>query len=413
MTLQAEDTSRTRFLLTLGAPAAGLAMGVTVVSTYLPVLVEQSSNAVVVGALVGGEGFFGIFMPGLLGSFSDRTARRVGDRLRLMLACSAVVVLALVALGVVAEVATGSLGWYVVTLVFLYAGYYACLAPYWALYPDLVPSDHSGRSRSAESSWRVAGVGVALVAGGLLLDVTPSLPFLAAALAVVLTVGLLVVGVRPLRDREVSRDEDSPGLTSELLHLLRDPAIRRLCTAEALWNFALSALRAFVVLFFVVGLGRSSTFVATVIFPLVAVGIAVAAPASGWAADRWGHHRLLVVATTVYAVGVVLPGLWQETWVIVAIPVVALGAATVMTLPFSVLMRLLPEESHGVASGLFGLCRGVGATLGPVVTGAVVLLARPVLADTEGYAAMWFCISAALLASLPFLWALRGDERLG
>jgi MFS family permease len=64
------------------------------------------------------------------------------------------------------------------------------------------------------------------------------------------------------------------------------------------------------------------------------------------------------------------------------IPLVAAGAATVMTLPMSVLMRLLPEERHGVASGLFGPSRGVGGTLGP------------------------------LLVSLVFLRRLRNDDRL-
>lgn len=409
-----DATSRTGFLISLGAPAAGLAMGVTVVSTYLPVLLVQSTNALVVGALVGGEGFFGIFMPALVGGFSDRTAHRVRDRLRLMLVCAAVVAGALAGLGVVAEVASDTVAWYVVTLVVLYAGYYACLAPYWALYPDLVPSDHSGRSRSAESTWRVAGVGVALVAGGFLLDVTPSLPFLAAALAVVLTCGVLALGLRPHLGATVSNGDDGGrGLSREVVHLLRDPSIRWLCAAQGLWNFALSGLRAFVVLFFVVGMDRSSTFVSTVVFPLVAVGIAIAAPTSGWAADRFGHHRLLMVATAIYTVGMVLPGFWRASWVLGAIPLVALGAATVMTLPFSVLMRLLPEDSHGAASGLFGLCRGLGATLGPIVTGAAVLLTRPWLEDTQGYAALWFCCSAALLLSLPCLWRLRGDERLG
>lgn len=94
------------------------------------------------------------------------------------------------------------------------------------------------------------------------------------------------------------------------------------------------------------------------------------------------------------------------------IPVVALGAATVMTLPFSVLMRLLPDEHHGAASGLFGFSRGVGATLGPVITGVAVVALAPVLDSTEGYAAMWLVCSAALVLSVPFLWTLRGDERL-
>ena len=61
-----------RFLALLGAPAMGMALAVTVVSSYLPVLIEQISGPVLVGALIGGEGFFGIFMPTIVGGFSDR-----------------------------------------------------------------------------------------------------------------------------------------------------------------------------------------------------------------------------------------------------------------------------------------------------------------------------------------------------
>ncbi|MDF1605930.1 MFS transporter [Nocardioides sp. YIM 152315] len=405
------DSAPLGFLVALGAPAAGLALGVTVISTYLPVLVEQTTNAVVIGALVGGEGFFGIFMPTLLGAFSDRTARRVRDRVVLLVGCAVVLALALLAVGVVAELSPHVLVWYVVALVFVYAAYYGYLAPYWALYPDLVPRDRSGRSRSAESTWRVTGVGLALVGGGLLLDVAAGLPFFVAAAAVVCATVVLLVGLRSRMDRAVVIDADR-GRLSGTRRLMGDPAIRRLCLAEGLWNFALSSLRAFVVLFFVVGMHRSSSFVSTVIFPLVAVGIAIAAPTAGWIADRWGHLRLLLTALVVYAAGMALPGIWQETWVIAAIPLVAMGAATVMTLPFSVLMRLLPEGNHGAASGLFGLCRGLGATLGPVLTGAVIVLVRPVMDGTEGYAAMWLCCSAILFLSVPLLWGLRHDDRI-
>ncbi len=399
-------------LVTLGAPAAGLALAVTVISTYVPALVGQTTNAVVVGALVGGEGFFGIFMPGLLGAFSDRTSNRVADRVRLLVACVLIVMLALVAIGVVAQLGSSALGWYIGALVLLYAGYYAALAPYWALYPDLVPREQSGRSRSAESTWRVTGVGAALIGGGILLDVAHGLPFFVAAGAVVAATGVLVLGLRSRMDDDVAADSSDRGTVRETLHLLRDTGIRRLCVAVGLWNFALSSLRAFVVLFFLIGMGRSSTFVSTVIFPLVAVGIAIAAPTAGWVADRWGHFRLLVTALVVYAAGMAIPGFWQGTWAIGAIPLVAIGAATVMTLPFSVLMRLIPEENHGAASGLFGLCRGIGATVGPVLTGVAILVLHDAMDSTKGYAAMWLSCSAALFLSLPFLWALRRDERL-
>ena len=75
---------------------------------------------------------------------------------------------------------------------------------------------------------------------------------------------------------------------------LRVPGIAKLCVCEGLWNFALASLRTFVVLFFVMGLDRSSSFVSAVIFPLVAVGIAVAAPTAGWFSDRFGAIRVLL-----------------------------------------------------------------------------------------------------------------------
>src|SRR5699024_11958965 len=118
--------------------------------------------------------------------------------------------------------------------------------------------------------------------------------------------------------------------------------IRSLTIANSLWNFALSGLRAFVVLFFLVGMGRTSSFVATVVFTLVAAGIAVAAPAAGWLADRYGHARLLTGALIVYGVLMAIPGLCQVPWLIVIVPIGAAEAATVLHLPFSAMVRLCP-----------------------------------------------------------------------
>lgn len=403
------------FLAALGVPALGMTFTVTVVSTYVPVLVQQVSGPVVIGALIGGEGFFGIFMPAIVGGISDRRSRRVGDRMPLLVAFAAVTALAVAAVGALALLDTLSLWALALALSVLYIGYYSFLAPYWSLFPDLVPDEQSGRSVSAESSWRVTGVALALIGGGLMMDLSPGLPFLVAAGLVVVVTAVLLRGLRRRLDEPVateSGDEEALSNLGAIRQLLADPDIRSLCVANGLWNFALAALRAFVVVFFTVGLGRSSTFVSTVIFPLVAVGIAVAAPLSGWVADRFGHVRLLAVSLVVYGGVMAVPGFTQQTWVIALIPLVAAGAATVMTLPLSVLMRLLPEERHGAASGLFGLSRGIGATLGPVVAGAAIVVLGPVLTGTDGYAAMWFVCSAALLASLPLLWRLRHDERL-
>jgi MFS family permease len=402
-----------RFYVQLGTPALGMALVVTVVSTYLPVLVEEASGPVLVGVLIGAEGFFGIFVPAIIGAWADRRSTRVADRIPFLVACAAVVVVAMTAVGVVAAAGGRSFVVYVGVLVLLYAGYYGFLSPHWSLYPDLVPDEHSGRSRSAEGTLRVIGTGLALVGGGLLLDVWVPLPFLVSAALCAATVAVCLVALRSRRDEPVQRDESGRSSLRANLDLLEDRGIRTMCLNEGLWNFALSALRAFVVLYFTVGLGRSSSFVAAVIFPLVAVGIAVAAPLAGWVADRFGYVRILTLSAGVYAVGMAMPAFSESLWVAVAIPLVAAGAATVMTIPFAVLMRMLPDENHGAASGLFGFSRGLGSTLGPVLCGVVIVLTDDnVFASTEGYAAMWLVCSLALLVTVPLMWSLRRDERV-
>jgi MFS family permease len=400
-----------RLLLLLGVPALGLAFTISVTSTYVPVLVQQISGPLMVGLLVGGEGFFGIFVPAIVGGLADRH-RTVGGRLAWMVASGVLLCLAVAAVGVLGIAQAGLWG-FAVALCVLYIGYYAFLAPYWALYPDLVPDEASGRSRSAESSFRVTGVGLALIGGGLLLSVSAGLPFFLAALLMLAVTAALVYGLRKRRKEDVENGQDSGfRALGAMRELLQDRSIVMLMIANGLWNFALSALRAFVVLFFTVGLGKPSSFVATIIFPLVAVGIAIAAPTSGWLADRFGHVRLLTGALVVYGGCMAIPGILQATWVAGLIPVVAAGAATVMTLPLSMLMRLLPEERHGAASGLFGISRGIGGTLGPLVAGAAIMLLAPLLTSTHGYASMWFVCSAALLGSIVFVRKLASDDRL-
>ncbi|HET7386738.1 MAG TPA: MFS transporter [Nocardioidaceae bacterium] len=399
-----------RLLALLGVPSLGLAFAVTVTSTYVPVLVEKVSGPVMVGVLIGGEGFFGIFVPLLVGGRVDRH-RTVAGRLGWLLAGAAVLAASVTAVGVLGVLKAGLWG-FGIGLTLLYLGYYTYLAPYWALYPDLVPSDQSGRSRSAEGVFRVTGVGLALIGGGVLLTVSPGLPFFIAAVLVVAVTGILTFGLRRRRADRVERRGDERRAFGDIRQLLTEPGILRLVIANSLWNFALAALRAFVVLFFTAGLGKPSSFVSAIIFPLVAVGIAIAAPLSGWLADKFGHIRLMTAALALYGGTMWIPGVIQYSWVAVLIPIVSAGAATVMTLPLSVLMRLLPEDKHGAASGLFGLSRGVGGTLGPIVAGAAILAMRSVLPGTHGYGAMWFVGSAALLVSIPVLRGLRGDERL-
>jgi len=193
--------------------------------------------------------------------------------------------------------------------------------------------------------------------------------------------------------------------------ILNDRHVRLLVAANVLWNVSLSAMRAFVVLFFTVGLGRSPSFVSAVIFPLVALGMAASAPVAGKLADKYGHLRLLKSAVPVYGGGLLLPGITQAAWVLGIVPIVAAAAATVMIVPFAALMRMMPDHDHGATSGVFTLSRGLGTLLGPVLAGAAILLLRSPLHDTHGYAALWFVIGAATLSTWPLLHRMHATHK--
>ena len=120
-------------------------------------------------------------------------------------------------------------------------------------------------------------------------------------------------------------------------------------------------------------------------------------------ADRIGHRRIVLVASAVYGVGLLAPLISQSTYVIAVVPFVAFAGGVVMTLAYSLMMGLLPEEHHGAGAGLYELSRGAGSLLGPVLAGIAIVLARPLLSSTDGYAAMWAVASAGMLLSIPAL----------
>src|SRR4051794_37061420 len=224
-------------------------------------------------------------------------------------------------------------------------------APYMALYPDLVPAEERGRSQGSVGVWRELGLGGALVLGGLLLTVWRPLPFIVAAAVLLATTLAFALFVAPRgRGREDTRagEEGSGGSARALL---RDqPGVRRVLIANSLWETALNALRAFVVVFFTVGLGRSASF-SSLMLGIVAVAAVVAAPLSGVLADRIGHLAVMRRALWVYAVAMVAPLLTQSLWIGVVVAPGVVAAVIVMTLPYGLLMERLPETAHGAAAG--------------------------------------------------------------
>lgn len=390
--------SETRFLIALGMPAFALSLGITTLAALLPLVLLERTGPVAAGAVVALEGAFALVVPPIVGPWSDRR----GSRLPFVAGAGAVGAAALVLVAFSEPIPLVVLG----VSLFVVA-YYAYLTPYLALYPQLVGAGERGRSLGSQGAWREAGLGGGLVLGPVLIGIWQPAPFLLAA-AVLLVVTPWFGAIVARREREAAADGGepeggAPGGWRRLPLLVREhAAIRWFAVANALWETALAALRAFAVLFFTVGLGRSEAF-ASLVLGIVAVAALVAAPASGWLADRLGRRRVVRVALWAYAIAVLAPALSQELWVVAVVPLGAVAAVTLMTLPFALLMDLLPPRDHGSAAAVFGVSRGVGLMLGPLAAGVAIASLDGVFEATDGYASLFAVASLALLASVPAL----------
>lgn len=403
---------RARRLLLLGMPTFGMALAVTSISTYLPVVARgQAASTALIGGILAVEGLMALWLPVLAGSWSDRLRTRLGGRLPFMLAGTPAMFVSLCLVGVVGSVA--ALAGLVVVF---FTGYFLAYVPYRALYPDLVGDDLAGRSQSVQAGWRGAGTGTALISGAALLGVAEFLPFTLYAVLLALSVGLFVVLLlrSGYRGEEAGDGNGPAGLGESFAaahRLLREePALRSYLVANGLWEASLGATKTFVVLYVTAGLGYGLGETSLIVGG-VALVVLLGALFSGALADRHGRLRVTEASVWVFGAALLVPGLTTlRLPLIVATPFVALGGGTLMSLPYSLLMPLMPEGEHGALTGLYGISRGLGVMAGPLAAGIAIELAGPLFDSTHGYAATWWVAGGAALLSLIPLRRLRASR---
>jgi MFS family permease len=395
-------TTARPLLLTLGLPTFGLAFAISVLTTFGPVvLLHLTDSTVVVGALIGGEGAFALVIPLFSGTLSDRLSGSPATRrFPFVIAGAPLIVTGLVLLGF-----TGSIALAAVAVLAFFVGYYLYYPPYRAMFADLLPRSFYARAQSSQAILRGAGLGAALLAGGLLLSVWRPLPFVIAGFAVVVTTLALAPVLR------LENKCPNPLLPYETLSVRRllfhDRELRSFAGANALWEFSFSGLKSFIVLYVVRGLGRSPSLASGVI-AVVAVAYVAGAPLAGRLADRYGIVPVMRVSALIYGAGLVA-GVFPHTLtpLLIGLPFVALAGSVLLTLPQALAFTLAPRGSEGAAAGLQDFSRGIGVVLGPIAVGIAVAVFQNHFSSTQGYAAMWPVIGIPVLVSLLFLRTLQ------
>jgi MFS family permease len=385
----------------LGVPTLALALASTVVTTYTPVVARDFvDSAAVIGLIIGLEGMVALWLPLVVGAWSDRLDTRIGGRLPFLLGATPFVALGLIGLALM-----GSLAMLAVASLIFFAGYFVAYEPYRALYPDAVGEEAAGRAQATQAVWRGAGTGLALMGGGLLLALGDGAPFLVAAVIYVAAIAIFGTvlarrGIphKPREGRDTIRDE-----LRHLRGLIRgDKPLQAFLMANALWELSLAALKTFVVLYVTEGMGFSQTE-ASLVIGGVAVVVMAAALASGPIADRYGSVRVLRFALPLYGLGFLVPLFVADAWLVaLSIPLIAIGGGVIMALPYAVLIPLMPEGERGSLTGYYSVSRGIGTWLGPLLGGLAIAAGAGLFEATDGYQAIWgVCAASVLLSLIP------------
>jgi MFS family permease len=404
---EGESFSELRPLIVLLAlPTFGLALAISVVTTYGPViLIHILHSPTAVGALIGGEGAFALAVPLASGALSDRLPPSpFGRRFPFVVVGAPLAVAGLVLLPFSSSTLLAG-----VAVLAFFVGYYVYYPPYRALYADLLPRALYARAQSGQAIARGAGLGAALLAGGLLLGLWQPLPFLIGAAGLVATtIALLPVFRLQSRCREATLPYQPASVWRVLVQERR---LRLFVLVNALWEFSFAGLKSFIVLYVVRGLGRSPA-VASAVIAVVAVAYIVGAPLAGRLADRYGLVRVLRLSSLVYGVGLVVGAVPRTlTPLLIGLPVVALAGAIVLTLPQALAFTLAPVGSEGAAAGLQDFSRGIGVVLGPIAVGAAIGSSRSLFGATHGYAAMWLVIGVPVLLAALLLRAVEAEPQ--
>jgi MFS family permease len=391
-------------LLTLGLPTFGLAFAITLLTTYGPVILHGLGlSSAKVGAMMGGEGAFALVVPLYAGALSDRLRARspYGRRMPFVLLGAPIAAGGLVLLPFSPDIQIAGLA-----VLLFFVGYYLYYPPYRAIYADLLPKRMLARAQSSQAVLRGAGLGIALIAGGLLLYAWQPLPFVVGVAVLGLTTLTLKPIIRLQKECAPPSGDDGPTIGIREL-LLTNRRLQIFAAANALWEFSFAGLKTFIVLYITQGLGHSSKL-ASAVMAIVAAAYIIGAPVAGRLADRFGIIAVMAGSAAVYGL-VLCAGVIPTTVtpMLILLPFGALAGAIVMTLPQALAFTIAPTSAQGAAAGLVDFSRGIGVVLGPVLVGAAISGSTHFLSSTHGYAMMWPAIGLPNLVSIALLRHLR------
>ncbi len=135
------------------------------------------------------------------------------------------------------------------------------------------------------------------------------------------------------------------------------------------------------------------------------VATAVATPAAGWLANRFGHRATMTWCALVFAIATFMCGASNSLEELIGWRILQ-GAAGAPLVPIgqTILMDSFPRRQHGAVISIYGMANMIGPSLGPMFAGQI--------AELLGWRwAFWMVVPVALASFVGNWAALPRDDR--
>ncbi len=399
-----------RSMLVLVLPTLGFSTGLSLITTYLPLILKRYTGSdTLIGFAIGGEGIFSALLPLWVGVLSDRIwTKRWGRRQPFMVFAGPFMAASLI----MAPFQPGYVPIAISTFAF-FAAYHFYTSPYQSLIADVTPANNAGKVQGYQAFMRGGGMFLGMVVAGFLFYRWEPSPFIMCGLLIMV---FTYFTVRRIREPEPETMYRPPrqNIWGELKTIWASTGkykgIQRFMVATFLWESTLAGLRPFTMLYFVYTL-HATEQVGALLFGLVGVTYMVAAVASGYLADKYGRILVMRVGLFVFLGGCVFGFFIRDIrWAFIFLPIFGLGGSIVLTLPYAILMRLMPKEHVGQFTGMFSMMRGLANIVAPVLAGAAIDISRNFMGAGTEYSVIWLYTALMIAISLFFFRNTSKDE---
>ena len=411
---------KTTFMIGIGFFTMGLMD--PLYDNYVPVFLNGFvASRALIGSLMTIDNIMAVLLIPVVTAWSDNTRTAIGRRMPFV---TVLLPLSAVGFALLPYAGTATLAAFVIALVGFNLFKQSARGPVVALMPDSIPNEYRSEANGVINMMG----GIAAVVGTVVLaplmdlrlvlpvvgDTSRRLPFLIAAVLIVLAALLLRLTVRERRFEETSTARTPLLRSLRAVFAQEDRGAVYILIALFLWFSAYWGMRPFMTLYVIEYLGLSEG-IAGLSTGMVAIAYLAFAVPSGMLAHRIGRRRTIRIALG----GMALLGLLMfshQAWTlrVGASQTLAVGTfwgllflfgmcwGAANTNSFPMLWQMADLDTMGAYTGVYYVFTQAAAIVTPPITGLIV--------DLTGFRFMFVFAAVVMLAALAVMGRVRGGE---